>query len=112
MSAETHVVKCIAASGKKAEDSHFQEKDQEYIRQLREKAEKETQQKYCDEHKNHCFRCGTPSLIEVERDKVKIDICVNENCGAIHLDPGELDQILKDQAVIKNVRKAIFAVFK
>jgi len=101
-------VKCA----KDIEDAFFKEREKKLIQKLREASSKSGDEKYREKHRNHCFRCGTPSLVEVERGKVKIDICVNSNCGAVHLDPGELDEILKDQSVIKNVREAIFSVFK
>ena len=65
-----------------------------------------------DEHKYHCFRCGTQSLAEIDEGNVKIDICVNENCGAIHLDPGELKSIIRDQGALSSAKKAFLAVFK
>jgi len=43
---------------------------------------------------------------------MKVDICVNDNCGAVHLDPGELEQILKDKKGILIIRKSLFAIFK
>jgi len=101
-------VKCSAD----LEDIYFKEQEQKLIQKIREKASQEVDRKYREAHCDHCFRCGTKSLVEVERGNVKIDICVNENCGAIHLDPGELDEIAKDQGVIKSVRSAIFSVFK
>jgi len=93
------------------EEAYFKDQDQKTIKNLREKAAQEATAKYCEEHKNHCFRCGTESLVEVNRSDLKIDICVNENCGAVHLDPGELEQILKDEKVISVIRKSVFAVF-
>lgn len=101
-------VKCSAD----AEDAFFKEQELKLIQKLRQKTTIEINEKYREEHRNHCFRCGTPSLVEVNRGNVNIDICVNENCGAIHLDPGELDEISKDHSVINNVREAIFSVFK
>lgn len=94
------------------EDIYFKEQEQKLIQKIREKAAEEADRKYREDHCDHCFRCGTKSLVEVERGNVKIDVCVNEDCGAIHLDPGELDEIAKDQGVIKSVRSAIFSVFK
>jgi uncharacterized protein (UPF0147 family) len=91
---------------------YFQKQEQEIVKNLREKAEEEADKQYREEHQGHCFRCGTASLVEVEKGNVKIDICVNEGCGAVHLDPGELDEIIKDKSVISNVRLAIFNVFK
>jgi hypothetical protein len=94
------------------EESYFQKQQQELLKKLREKASADADAQYMEEHKEHCFRCGTASLVEVEKGDVTIDICINKDCGAVHLDPGELDQILKDQSVIKNVRVAILNVFK
>jgi DNA-binding protein YbaB len=97
---------------KGSEESFFAEHDQKLLRDLRKKATLEATQKYCDEHKYHCFRCGTKSLAEIEEGIVKIDICVNENCGAIHLDPGELKSIIKDQNALSAAKKAFLSVFK
>jgi hypothetical protein len=97
---------------KGSEQAYFSEQDEKIIKALREKAAREAAKKYCEEHKNHCFRCGTKSLIEVDRGDVKIDICVNENCGAIHLDPGELDHIMDDNSAISSIRKSVFGIFK
>jgi len=94
-----------------SEEAYFIGQDQKLMKELRERAAQEATTKYCEEHQNHCFRCGTRSLVEVDRGDVKVDICVNENCGAIHLDPGELDQILKDERAISVIRKSVFAVF-
>ena len=88
------------------EDSFFAKKEQEQIRDLREKAAQDNSQKYQDEHKYHCFRCGTKSLVEIQKGKVSIDLCVNEKCGALHLDAGELDALFKDQSFVKMREKA------
>jgi hypothetical protein len=97
---------------KGTEESFFAERDQNILRQLREKAAHESTKKYCEEHKYHCFRCGTKSLAEIDEGSVKIDICVNENCGAVHLDPGELKRIVKDQSALSAIRDSFLAVFK
>ena len=97
---------------KGTEQAYFEEKDKRKLRKLREKAAEETNKKYAEEHKYHCFRCGTKSLAEIDEGKVKIDICVNENCGAIHLDPGELKEIIKDQGALSAAKKAFLSVFK
>jgi hypothetical protein len=94
------------------EDAYFREQDEKIIKERRENATREANAKYRDEHKNHCFRCGTESLVEVDRGDVKVDLCVNEDCGAVHLDPGELELILKDKKAISSIRKSVFAVFK
>ena len=110
MSAKPVCVKIQPQKG--AEHSFFAEQDQKLLRELRKKAAHEASHKYREEHKYHCFRCGTQSLAEIDEGNVKIDICVNENCGAIHLDPGELKSIIKDQNALAAAKKAFLSVFK
>jgi len=97
---------------KGSEEAFFAERDQRKLRALREEAAEEATEKYCEEHQYHCFRCGTQSLAEIDEGGVKIDICVNENCGAIHLDPGELKEIIKDQRALSAAKNAFLSVFK
>jgi len=97
---------------KGTEHAFFAEQDQKILKQLRKNAAHEATKKYCKEHRYHCFRCGSKSLAEVERGKVTIDICVNKNCGAIHLDPGELERLFKDQTAISAIRNSVLSVFK
>jgi hypothetical protein len=97
---------------KGSEEAFFAERDQHKLRELRKRAVEETTKKYSEEHKYHCFRCGTQSLAEIDEGNVKIDICVNENCGAIHLDPGELKEIIKDQSALSAAKNAFLSVFK
>lgn len=94
------------------EDSFFAQQAQQQIRDLREKSAQDNSQKYQEEHKDHCFRCGTKSLVEIQKGKVSIDLCVNEKCGALHLDAGELDALFEDQSFVKKARKSIFDIFK
>ena len=97
---------------KGSEQAYFAKSDESKLRELRKKAAEETNKKYAEEHKYHCFRCGTKSLAEIDEGKVKVDICVNENCGAIHLDPGELKELVKDQGALSAAKKAFLSVFK
>ena len=97
---------------KGSEHAYFAQKDQQKLKNLREKAAKEATKKYAEEHKYHCFRCGTQSLAEIDEGNVRIDVCVNENCGALHLDPGELAEIIKDRKAIAAAKKAFLSVFK
>jgi len=97
---------------KGSEEAFFAERDQRKLRELRKKAAEEATKKYCEEHKYHCFRCGSQSLAEIDEGNVKIDICVNEDCGAIHLDPGELKEIIKDQRALSAAKNAFLSVFK
>jgi hypothetical protein len=97
---------------KGSEEAFFAERDQIKLRELRKKAAEEATKKYCEEHRYHCFRCGTQSLAEIDEGNVKIDICVNENCGAIHLDPGELKEIIKNQSSLSAAKNAFLSVFR
>ena len=95
-----------------SEEAYFAERDKRLVQELREKSAKESNTEYNEKHKYHCFRCGTPSLAEIDEGNVKIDICVNKDCGAIHLDPGELKEILKNQQSLPSTRKAFLSLFK
>jgi len=95
-----------------AEEAYFLEQDKEKLKALREDIAGSKDSDYCDNHKNHCFRCGTESLVEIDRGDIKIDICVNDNCGAIHLDPGELELILEKQASMGSLRNSFLSIFK
>ncbi len=97
---------------KGSEEAFFAEQDARRLKDLRQKAAKKADLKYAEEHKYHCFRCGTQSLAEIDEGNVKVDVCVNENCGAIHLDPGELAEIIKDKNAIAAAKKAFLSVFK
>jgi hypothetical protein len=97
---------------KGSEEAFFAKQDQKKLRKLRQEAADESTKKYREEHKYHCFRCGTQSLAEIDEGKVKVDICVNKNCGALHLDPGELKEIIKDQGSLTAAKNAFLSVFK
>jgi hypothetical protein len=95
------------------EDLHFREQERKKIEKLRAEAAKEANEAYSSAHKNHCFRCGTHSLAEVNHKNVRIDICVNEGCGAVHLDPGEMEKILEsERGIFDKVKTSVFSVFK
>ena len=94
------------------EESFFAQQAQEQIKELRKKAAHEGDRKYREEHSYHCFRCGTESLVEIQKGNVSVDICVNEECGALHLDAGELDALLQDSEFVKKARKSIFDLFR
>lgn len=102
---------CIHADIAK-EDLYFKEEDAKLIRDLRDRATKGMDEQYRKDHTYHCFRCGTKSLVEIDRGDIKIDICANANCGAVHLDPGELEDILKDEQAIKGIRMTFLSIFK
>jgi len=94
------------------EESYFAQQAQDQIKALREKAGTEQNEKYMEDHKYHCFRCGTKSLVEIQKGSVSIDLCVNDGCGALHLDAGELDELLEDEGFVSKARKSIFDIFK
>jgi hypothetical protein len=50
---------------KGSEEAHFAERDQQKLRELRKKTAAEATKKYSEEHKYHCFRCGTSKLTYV-----------------------------------------------
>ena len=103
----------VACAGLDSEECFFIQQEREKLMKLREEADKEADLEYRNGHRNHCFRCGTSSLAEIDYSGVKIDICVNEACGAVHLDPGELDQILqKDIGLVRKVQNAVFGIFQ
>ena len=95
------------------EDLYFQEQDKKKVEELRAKAEKDADEAYLSAHRNHCFRCGTPSLVEVDYNEIKIDMCVKEGCGAVHLDPGELEKILEgERGLFAKVKQSLSAAFR
>lgn len=95
------------------EELYIREQEKKKIEKLRADGAKEADEAYGNAHKNHCFRCGTPSLVEIDHNNVKIDICVNEGCGAVHLDPGEMEKILEgERGVFGKVKNSVFSVFK
>ena len=103
----------IRAKDLTGEDLYFQEQDKKKCEELRAKAAKESDKAYREAHENHCFRCGTKSLVEVDYRDIRIDLCVNEGCGAIHLDPGELEKVFEGvKGVLGKVRNSLFSVFK
>ena len=103
----------VTCAGLDSEQLYFQTQEAERMKALKVKAEQESDDDYKEDHKYHCFRCGTASLVEVENRGVKIDVCVNPDCGAVHLDPGELDHLLEqDAGAIKKVHLAVLGIFK
>ncbi|MEG3639165.1 hypothetical protein [Magnetococcus sp. PR-3] len=79
-----------------SEEIYFRKKEAEYIEELKKKALKDADKKYRKEHKQHCYRCGTQSLVEAHKGKATVFLCVNEGCGAIHMERAALKAIVKD----------------
>lgn len=103
-------VKC---SGLDSEELYFMQQEQDRMKELRAECVKEADEEYRESHKYHCFRCGSQSLVEVDHEGVKIDICINNGCGAVHLDPGELEAFeSRDKSAISKVQKAVLSIFQ
>lgn len=95
------------------EDAHFREMDRKMLEKLRADAQKDQQAAYTEAHRNHCFRCGTKSLVEMEYKNLRVDICVNDGCGAVHLDPGEPEKLLAgERGVFGKIKTSLFSSFK
>ena len=103
---------CVKIFETDQEELFFKEQDRQLIQALREKMAKQSNEQEREEHKNHCFRCGTLSLTQVRHGNILIDVCVNEGCGAVHLDPGELESIGKDTGSLKKISKTVLGIFK
>lgn len=77
------------------EEEFFHRQDQEKLRQLREEQAQrkaaEQQEALKAMHYFHCGKCGTRMESQVFRG-VEVEIC--GNCGAVLLDPGELEQLV------------------
>lgn len=85
----------MSKDGVAMEDDYFHREDQERIRKLKEKmeAEKAAAEKAAlkDLHFGHCGKCGTKMNAKVFKG-VEIDVC--PGCGAVLLDPGELETLV------------------
>ena len=52
-------------------------------------------------------------MIEIDHGRIKIDMCVNADCGAVHLDPGEMEKILEgERGLFYKVKHSLFSVFR
>ncbi|MBU2549772.1 MAG: zf-TFIIB domain-containing protein [Proteobacteria bacterium] len=103
---------CIKIAEIDAEELYFRQQESDKIKALHQRAQEAADEAYRERHRDHCFRCGTKSLVQVEYENVIIDICANKDCGAMHLDPGELEAILDQHDKVKKVHRAILAVFR
>ena len=81
-------------SERSLEDEYFAKLDAEAKAKIRAKLEAEQAVKEEEErrklHFNKCGKCGTSMDTKVFRG-VEIELC--PNCGAVLLDPGELEQL-------------------
>lgn len=89
----------MSREGSNPEDEYFHREDQERLRKLKERQDAEraeADKKALRElHLNHCGKCGTKMQTQLFRG-VEIDLC--PSCGAVLLDPGELESLVgKDQ---------------
>ena len=101
----------MAKEGVAVEDEYFHREDQERIRKLKEKMEADktaTDKAALKElHFGHCGKCGTKMNTQVFKG-VEIDICTS--CGAVLLDPGELESLVgKDKGGIADTIVEMFS---
>ncbi len=79
------------------EDEYFAKKEFERKKKLDEEKQKalaeEEKKRLRDLHHMQCPKCGM-HLVEIDYKHIIIDKC--SSCGGIWLDPGELDEIAKD----------------
>ncbi len=77
------------------EEEYFHREDQERIRKLKEQVEREKAESERAARKalhfGHCGKCGGKMATRVFKS-VEIDVC--PDCGAVLLDPGELEQLV------------------
>ncbi len=103
----------VQTKGVSDEELCFQGQDKKRIEELRVNAAKEANETYRQSHCNHCFRCGTLSLIEVDHKGIKIDLCINSACGAVYLDPGDMENYIeREKGLFHKIRSALLEVFK
>lgn len=76
------------------EDQYFHREDQEKLRKLREQAEADAAKAALEArklaHRHKCGKCGADMDTQLFKG-VEIEIC--KDCGAVLLDPGELERL-------------------
>lgn len=76
------------------EDEYFHQLDKEAKARLRAKLDAEMSQKEAEERKqlhfHKCGKCGSDMNTQVFRG-IEIEVCTS--CGAVLLDPGELEEL-------------------
>lgn len=93
------------------EEDYFARLDREKLAEMREKLEAEQAQQARDaraaQHRGHCGRCGGTFQTQLFKG-VEIDLC--PDCGAVLLDPGELEQLAgKDEAGVLSTLGELFS---
>ena len=77
------------------------------VEEFKQSSTKETENTLCNPRRYSCFRCGTKSLVEIQFRRLNVDVCSNESCGCIHLDPGELEiLLLGERGFLHKVRRS------
>jgi ribosomal protein S27AE len=87
-------------SERNLEEEHFAREDREKLAKLRAKQEAQAAAAALDErralHRNKCGKCGGAMETRPHRG-IEIEVC--PDCGAVLLDPGELELLAgRDQA--------------
>jgi len=77
------------------EDEYFHKEDLEHLRRLKAQVEAERasaeRQALKNLHFHRCGKCGGPMQMRVFKG-LEIEVCAD--CGAVLLDPGELEQLV------------------
>ncbi len=81
--------------GDKLRKKEKAEEDLYFARQDKKKLEELKATQDADIPRGRCPRCGQ-ELVEVDREKVKVDVC--KDCRGIWLDAGELEALQREQA--------------
>ena len=81
------------------EEDYFRKQDQEKLRAMREESDRQKNEAEAeDRRKRHhfkCGKCGGDMSTQIFKG-IEIEVC--GNCGAVLLDPGELEQLVgKDE---------------
>ena len=77
------------------EEDYFHKRDQEKLRTMREEAAKKQAETDADKrrklHHFKCGKCGNDMATQIFKG-IEIEVC--GSCGAVLLDPGELEQLV------------------
>lgn len=88
------------------EEKYFHDEDEAKIQALKDKLDAEKAEKAAAElkalHHLHCGKCGTKMDTQVFKG-VEIEVC--PSCGAVLLDPGELEELVgeDESGIVKTI---------
>lgn len=82
----------LSGNGYNREDKYIQEQEEAHRAELNKAREAQKQNELKELHWMRCPKCGG-QMEEVEKEKVKIDLC--NSCGGIYFDKGEFELVAK-----------------